>query len=54
MRNGILTSVRLGFYEKIWKVISPFQYLKPDVSKGDLLSSETQWEEWNKLLVLEP
>ena len=45
MRNGILTPVRLGFAENVWKVMPPFNYLKPDVSKGDLLSPETQWED---------
>lgn len=45
MRNWILTPVRTEFFRKIWEVLSPFQYLKPDVSKWDLLSPETQWED---------
>jgi hypothetical protein len=34
--------------------LSPFQYLKPDISQGDLLSPKTKWEdklrEWYQVI----
>jgi len=54
MRNWVLMPVRSEFKKQIWEALSPFLYLKPDVSEGDLLSPETQWEdvlrEWYQVI----
>jgi hypothetical protein len=45
MQNGLLTPVATTFRIEIQKALSPFQYLKPDISQGDLLSPKTKWED---------
>ena len=54
MQNWVLVPIRSEFSQKIWERLSPFLYLKPVISDGDLLSPETAWEntlrEWYQVI----
>ena len=54
MQNWKFMPIRSKFSQKIWKALSPFLYLKPVISNGDLLSPETKWEdtprEWYQVI----
>lgn len=53
-KNWVLVPVRSDFSQKIWKALSWFHYLKPDISNGDLLNPITAWEdnarEWYQVI----